>query len=154
MLRMKLQHNSFICDLSTRTKLPMSHRDFQNCFVVCLFEAAYKQYFATGKGREFFSMYVTRIQQALTLTLKLSWFKTWCFIPFEVPFSLNNPMIFGLNMLKVLMKAAGSYLRLNLQLSVEGACRVLTEWYCQGPKKQFSTRTGEMQRIKRQNVSR
>ena len=24
------------------------------------------------------------------------------------------------------MKAAGSYLRLNLQLSVEGACRVLT----------------------------
>ena len=61
-------------------------------------------------------------------------------------------MIFGLNMLKVQMKAAGSYLRLNLQLSVEGACRVLTiHW---GPKKQFSIRIGEMQRIKRQNVSR
>ena len=37
MIRMKLFHNSFICDHLTRTKPQISRRNFWNYFVVCLF---------------------------------------------------------------------------------------------------------------------
>ena len=31
-------------------------------------------------------LYVKRIQEALTSTVKFSWFKTWCFFPLMYPF--------------------------------------------------------------------